>query len=201
MNEMSERKPIMFKRNSGESELEGSNIKKIRLDDDDDLADSEVLRSLERTFSSSLAYSASDSGGFSAEDDHRSSSVSTGCSSSETNEIASDTRLPFLDLEAQQISEAEISTLGTNNFREEGSQVISEILGETAEMDSATTERRDDQRKERKKTEKSPTQAELDDFFSAAERFEQKRFTEKYNYDIVNDTPLEGRYQWVSLKP
>jgi len=23
----------------------------------------------------------------------------------------------------------------------------------------------------------------------------------RYNYDIVNDTPLEGRYQWVSLKP
>jgi len=38
-----------------------------------------------------------------------------------------------------------------------------------------------DQRKteKKKKMEKSPTQAELDDFFSAAERYEQKRFTEK----------------------
>ncbi|CAH2036254.1 unnamed protein product [Thlaspi arvense] len=205
MNEISEREPMIFKRNSGETEFEGSNIKRIRLDDDDDddLADSEVLRSLERTVSSSsLAYSASDSGGFSVasseEYHHRSSSVSSGCSSSETNEISTDTRLPFLDLEAQQISETEISTLITNNFREQGSP-LSENLGETAEMDSATTEKRDQRKPE--KTEKSPTQAELDDFFSAAERFEQKRFTEKYNYDIVNDTPLEGRYQWVTLKP
>lgn len=68
-------------------------------------------------------------------------------------------------------------------------------------MDSATmeTERRDGQKTEKK--EKAPTQAELDDFFSAAERRQQKRFTDKYNYDIVNDTPLEGRYEWVSLKP
>lgn len=46
-------------------------------------------------------------------------------------------------------------------------------------MDSATTkkERRDGLKQ--KKKEKAPTQAELDDFFSAAERFQQKRFTEK----------------------
>ncbi|VVB00735.1 unnamed protein product [Arabis nemorensis] len=67
-------------------------------------------------------------------------------------------------------------------------------------MDSATTER-DDRRNPKKKTEKSPTKAEIDDFFSAAEKHEHKRFTEKYNYDFVNDTPLEGRYQWVTLKP
>lgn len=48
-------------------------------------------------------------------------------------------------------------------------------------MDSATTEMRDQRKTEKKKKmEKSPTQAELDDFFSAAERYEQKRFTEKW---------------------
>lgn len=103
---MSERDPKLFKRNSGETELVGSSIKRMRLDDDDDdLADSQVLRSPERTVSSSLAYSASDSGGFSAalseEDDHRSSTISSGCSTSETNEIATDSRLPFLDLEVE----------------------------------------------------------------------------------------------------
>ncbi|CAA7048301.1 unnamed protein product [Microthlaspi erraticum] len=204
MNEISERDTKLYKRNPGETELVGSSIKRMKLDDDDDdLADSEVFRSLERTVSSSLAYSASDSGGFSAAlsegDDHQSSSVSSDCSSSETNETATHSRLPFLDLEAHQISETEISTLINNNFREQASP-LSENLGETAEMeDSATRERRDQRKKE--KTEKSPTQAELDDFFSAAESYEQKRFTEKYNYDIVKDTPLEGRYQWVSLKP
>ncbi|PPR85474.1 hypothetical protein GOBAR_AA35216 [Gossypium barbadense] len=37
-----------------------------------------------------------------------------------------------------------------------------------------------------------PTQAEIDEFFSVAE---------KYNYDIVKDVPLDGRYQWIRLKP
>ncbi|XP_006305579.2 cyclin-dependent kinase inhibitor 7 [Capsella rubella] len=207
LREMSETKSLVFKRNS---DFEGSNIKRIRLDDDDE----DVLRSPTRTLSSSssssLAYSVSDSGNFcsaalSEEDDHQSSSISSGCTSSETNEIAANTRLPCLDLEAQKISETETetSTLITNNFRKQGSPV-SENQGETAEMDSATTTERREQRKAEMKTKKmgkSPTQAEIDDFFSAAERFDQKRFTEKYNYDIVNDTPLEGRYQWVSLKP
>ena len=48
-------------------------------------------------------------------------------------------------------------------------------------MDSATTttktERRVGQKQEKKA--KAPTQAELDDFFSAAERGQQKRFTDK----------------------
>ncbi|XP_031391439.1 cyclin-dependent kinase inhibitor 7 isoform X2 [Punica granatum] len=46
-----------------------------------------------------------------------------------------------------------------------------------------------------------PPQAEIEEFFSAAEKYEQKRFTEKYNYDVVKDVPLEGQYQWVRLKP
>nr|GMD84325.1 cyclin-dependent kinase inhibitor 7-like isoform X1 [Ipomoea batatas] len=46
-----------------------------------------------------------------------------------------------------------------------------------------------------------PPAAEIEEFFTAAEKYEQKRFQEKYNYDIVKDVPLEGRYQWVRLKP
>ncbi|KAL2512169.1 putative cyclin-dependent kinase inhibitor 7 [Abeliophyllum distichum] len=46
-----------------------------------------------------------------------------------------------------------------------------------------------------------PSAAELEEFFEAAEKYEQKRFAEKYNYDIVKDLPLEGKYQWVRLKP
>ncbi|TYH33211.1 hypothetical protein ES332_D13G042900v1 [Gossypium tomentosum] len=48
---------------------------------------------------------------------------------------------------------------------------------------------------------KIPSQAEIDEFFSVAEKYEQKRFAEKYNYDIVKDVPLDGRYQWLRLKP
>ncbi|KAK9942149.1 hypothetical protein M0R45_007832 [Rubus argutus] len=28
-----------------------------------------------------------------------------------------------------------------------------------------------------------------------------KRFAEKYNFDIGKDAPLEGRYEWIRLKP
>ncbi|MCL7034664.1 hypothetical protein MKW94_018249 [Papaver nudicaule] len=49
--------------------------------------------------------------------------------------------------------------------------------------------------------EKMPTETEIKDFFSAFEKHEEKRFLEKYNYDIVKDVPLEGRYEWISLKP
>ncbi|KAF8410040.1 hypothetical protein HHK36_002560 [Tetracentron sinense] len=49
--------------------------------------------------------------------------------------------------------------------------------------------------------EKMPSEEEIAEFFSAAEKDEQKRFAEKYNYDFEKDVPLEGRYAWVRLKP
>ncbi|KAB2042815.1 hypothetical protein ES319_D02G243500v1 [Gossypium barbadense] len=48
---------------------------------------------------------------------------------------------------------------------------------------------------------KTPSQEEIDEFFTVAENYEQKRFMEKYNYDIVKDMAVDGRYQWVRLKP
>ncbi|KAL1544280.1 cyclin-dependent kinase inhibitor 6-like [Salvia divinorum] len=48
-----------------------------------------------------------------------------------------------------------------------------------------------------KPTAKRPSAAELEEFFTEAEEYVQKRFAEKYNYDIVKDAPiLGGRYQW-----
>ncbi|XP_073290779.1 cyclin-dependent kinase inhibitor 6-like isoform X2 [Primulina huaijiensis] len=41
--------------------------------------------------------------------------------------------------------------------------------------------------------------AEIEEFFAEAEKYEQKRFAEKYNYDIAKDVPLEGKYEWVPL--
>ncbi|CAL0314416.1 unnamed protein product [Lupinus luteus] len=46
-----------------------------------------------------------------------------------------------------------------------------------------------------------PTELELEEFFTTAEKDIQKRFQDKYNYDIVEDVPLEGRYEWFQLKP
>lgn len=47
-----------------------------------------------------------------------------------------------------------------------------------------------------------PSAAELEDFFSVAEQKIQKSFEDKYNFDVVNEKPLEGRYEWVqSVQP
>ncbi|KAE8673991.1 methionine aminopeptidase 1D [Hibiscus syriacus] len=48
---------------------------------------------------------------------------------------------------------------------------------------------------------KMPTEYVLEEFFSVAEEKLQNHFAEKYNYDIFKDEPLEGRYEWIRLKP
>ncbi|XP_072973517.1 cyclin-dependent kinase inhibitor 5-like isoform X1 [Typha angustifolia] len=47
----------------------------------------------------------------------------------------------------------------------------------------------------------APPEAEIEEFFAAAERAERRRFADKYNYDVVGDAPLEGRYEWARLNP
>ncbi|KAM3286239.1 cyclin-dependent kinase inhibitor 1 [Capsicum chacoense] len=44
---------------------------------------------------------------------------------------------------------------------------------------------------------KMPSEAELDEFFVAAEKDLHKQFAEKYNFDFAKEEPLEGRYKWV----
>ncbi|XVE72771.1 hypothetical protein DITRI_Ditri11bG0065500 [Diplodiscus trichospermus] len=46
-----------------------------------------------------------------------------------------------------------------------------------------------------------PTTNEMEEFFACAEQQQQQKFTEKYNFDIVNDLPLPGRYEWVQVIP
>ncbi|XP_009375693.1 cyclin-dependent kinase inhibitor 6 isoform X2 [Pyrus x bretschneideri] len=43
--------------------------------------------------------------------------------------------------------------------------------------------------------------SELEEFFAAVEKESQQKFNEKYNFDVSKDEPLEGRYEWVRLKP
>ncbi|KAL3647640.1 hypothetical protein CASFOL_008608 [Castilleja foliolosa] len=47
----------------------------------------------------------------------------------------------------------------------------------------------------------TPATQEIDDFFDRLEEPHRLRFIEKYNFDIVNDVPLPGRYEWVKLSP
>lgn len=47
-----------------------------------------------------------------------------------------------------------------------------------------------------------PTDEELESFFTRAETELKKQFSDKYNYDVEQDVPLEeGRYEWIQLKP
>lgn len=44
-----------------------------------------------------------------------------------------------------------------------------------------------------------PTAYEMEEFFAFAEKQQHRIFMEKYNFDIVNDVPLPGRFEWVQV--
>ncbi|MFQ6627310.1 hypothetical protein Gotur_005943 [Gossypium turneri] len=46
-----------------------------------------------------------------------------------------------------------------------------------------------------------PSTQEMEEFFVYAEQQQHRRFIERYNFDIVNDLPLQGRYDWVKIIP
>ncbi|KAL7590486.1 cyclin-dependent kinase inhibitor 3 [Lactuca sativa] len=46
-----------------------------------------------------------------------------------------------------------------------------------------------------------PSAQEIEVFFARHAHEQQRRFSEKYNFDIVNEKPLEGRYEWVKVQP
>ncbi|GAB2298529.1 hypothetical protein Dimus_032593 [Dionaea muscipula] len=46
-----------------------------------------------------------------------------------------------------------------------------------------------------------PTAFEMEEFFVNAELEQQKLFVERYNFDVVNDSPLPGHYEWVRVDP
>lgn len=107
-------------------------------------------------------------------------------------------------------SETEIPTFIISQFSRETSP-SSEICGGDSEgefmesISSTTTTKKEESAPRNSQQLKSrtcmPSAAEIEEFFAAAEKREQKRFAEKYNYDVVKDVPLEGRYEWIPLKP
>ncbi|KAK4751067.1 hypothetical protein SAY87_004549 [Trapa incisa] len=44
-----------------------------------------------------------------------------------------------------------------------------------------------------------PTMQEMEEFFTLAEEQQQKLFLDKYNFDIVKDSPIPGRFEWVQV--
>lgn len=138
---------------------------------------------------------------------HKTSSSSDAFSVSDdfsTSRSSSNDVIKSADLKATSF-ETEVSTCN-NKFRfssKEETSPLSEICGDSEDQTSMDTPSKNPpeshSRKPSSEEEEIPSAAEIDEFFTAAEKREQERFAEKYNYDIVKDVPLEGRYQWVRL--
>ncbi|KAF9675922.1 hypothetical protein SADUNF_Sadunf09G0084200 [Salix dunnii] len=117
------------------------------------------------------------------------------CSSNESIKVVKDS-LRFIDLEAKS-SETESSTCIDRKFSRETTP-SSEFHGI---YPPASMEKKESSHRRKSPAGKMPSQAEIDAFFAGAEKEEQERFAEKYNYDVAKDMPVEGRYQWICLKP
>ncbi|KAF0915592.1 hypothetical protein E2562_037043 [Oryza meyeriana var. granulata] len=48
---------------------------------------------------------------------------------------------------------------------------------------------------------RSPPEEEMEAFLAAAESSVARRFAARYNYDVVKDAPMDGRYEWVRVRP
>ncbi|KAL9662276.1 hypothetical protein QQ045_027109 [Rhodiola kirilowii] len=46
-----------------------------------------------------------------------------------------------------------------------------------------------------------PTASEIEEFFAFAEQRQQRLFLDKYNFDVVSDRPMPGRFKWVPVNP
>ncbi|KAK2410893.1 cyclin-dependent kinase inhibitor [Trifolium repens] len=121
------------------------------------------------------------------------------CYSSITEESSSASCCSSNKLFDAEVESAQVETSTCN-----GDQIIRRIemglLSEVVETNSTTQEEEEVDSAENK-LQKLPTESELDEFFSTAESHVQKQFQNKYNFDIAKDMPLEGRYEWVQLKP
>ncbi|KAK4840341.1 hypothetical protein QYF36_006253 [Acer negundo] len=122
--------------------------------------------------------------------------ASTSCCS------GSSERIQFVDLEEDTSVEVETSTYYSCRERREATSSSSEVgaESESEELDS-TAKKSEANSLPRSTVEKMPTDVEIEQFFVKAENQLQKEFAEKYNFDIVKEDPMEGRYEWIRLKP
>ncbi|GER35667.1 cyclin dependent kinase inhibitor [Striga asiatica] len=129
------------------------------------------------------------------------SSASSCCSSGGSSESPG-----FADLKENAVAVEYFATSAGHSVdfrdRRENSP-SSEVQTESGELESTAGPPSAPDSRRTTTAEKMPTEAELEEFFAAAEKNIQKQFLEKYNYDIVKDEPVEGRYEWVpvELKP
>ncbi|KAL6494731.1 hypothetical protein OROGR_031531 [Orobanche gracilis] len=95
----------------------------------------------------------------------------------------------------------EITTSVNRVFSREATPPTSEPYGDSAISSRKTKSPTPPAIFSQKTADSIPSAEDLEEFFTAAEKYDQKRFVDKYNFDIVKDVPLEGKYQWVRLHP
>ncbi|VVA09518.1 PREDICTED: cyclin-dependent kinase [Prunus dulcis] len=128
------------------------------------------------------------------------------CSSNGSSELVHDGDIKFVDLKVNDLIEKESEQVGSwkyNSSRERREMTAPtsglQAEAEFEEVESTVTVRPKDTDSRRRSA--PPIESELEEFFAAAEKNIQKQFMERYNYDIAKDEPMEGRYEWVRLKP
>ncbi|XP_041009749.1 cyclin-dependent kinase inhibitor 7-like isoform X1 [Juglans microcarpa x Juglans regia] len=100
------------------------------------------------------------------------------CSSNESSEVVKDS-FRLMDLKAKSFETVDSACIDNTKFSRETTP-SSELCGESDEIDSLAR---------KLSAAKTPPKEEIEEFFAKAEKQEQKRFAEKYNYDIVKDMP------------
>ncbi|XP_057483594.1 cyclin-dependent kinase inhibitor 3-like [Actinidia eriantha] len=135
-------------------------------------------------------------------------SVSINCSKSEQGVNCEFAKRESKEGETEDYNELGFeASFGEHNFEFEGrerstreSTPCSLIRGsDTAGTPGSTTRRKVNRRIQNARQRNIPTTFEMEEFFALAERHQQKLFMDKYNFDVVNDLPLPGRYEWVRI--
>ncbi|KAM7250492.1 hypothetical protein ACFE04_022375 [Oxalis oulophora] len=133
------------------------------------------------------------------DDDLASVSCCSSNGSSDGEEEEDKERAEFVDLEVNETS--------TSKGGEEEERITKSLKRKLSFLDSTTmatvaVKENSGRRKSTVVMEKmnKPLKLEIEEFFAEAEKNIQKEFSQKYNFDIAKDKPLQGRYQWVGTR-
>ncbi|RID72432.1 hypothetical protein BRARA_C04323 [Brassica rapa] len=127
---------------------------------------------------------------------------SVSCCSSNGSEEKTKRRIEFIDLEEDDDGDLDqtVTSWMYDNFNNTRRDMQHE---DSTAMEVQEVECR--RRLKMKKSRETVKEAELEDFFQAAEKdVRNSKMLEcswKYNFDFEKDEPLGGRYEWVKLNP
>ncbi|GMH24601.1 hypothetical protein Nepgr_026444 [Nepenthes gracilis] len=120
------------------------------------------------------------------------------CSSDDSSELVKDP-LGSIDPD-EEITELETSMHSDCRERRETTR-SREFRAEESDDQESMAKSAEANYRHRPTVQKIPSEFEIEEFFAAAEKDIQKSFIEKYNFDLVRDIPLKGRYEWIPVKP